>query len=229
MNKNYEFFFTGQSPFSNWNEGEFNLYDETFHCGEQAMMWIKAQIFGDLDKAESIVSVYNPDRIMMKDINNNLNNNFNDLAKDHLSYNEINDFIKKTNKPKIIKKMGREVGGFDQDIWDEIKTRVMYMVIKGKFSTNGYYKTALENTGSKIMVEASPYDKVWGIGLSAEKAKNIPENQWPGQNLLGKMMTKYKQDVENNNVKNFSLDNLLQIGIKKKISLSSNKNNSMSP
>lgn len=46
----------------------------------------------------------------------------------------------------------------------------------------------LLETSDKTIVEASPYDKIWGIGLKKEAAVKIPEAQWPGENLLGKAL-----------------------------------------
>jgi hypothetical protein len=67
-----------------------------------------------------------------------------------------------------------------------------------------------------------------GCGLSEEKAKRIPESQWPGKNLHGKVITKYKNDIFNNDVKDFSLDEILGFGIKNKQKVMAKKEKSQS-
>lgn len=53
----YTFFCRSSSPFSNWNQNgeKFELYGQYFNCAEQAMMWCKAWLFGDMDKAKEIL------------------------------------------------------------------------------------------------------------------------------------------------------------------------------
>jgi ribA/ribD-fused uncharacterized protein len=52
------------------------------------------------------------------------------------------------------------------------------------------------NTGNAILVEASPYDTVWGIGLDEVTAKVTPVNEWKGTNWLGEVLTQLKLDLE---------------------------------
>ena len=56
---------------------------------------------------------------------------------------------------------------------------------KAKFSQNPDLKEFLLSTGDAILVEASPYDKIWGIGLDKEQAMKGTVEQWQGENLLG--------------------------------------------
>ena len=177
----YTFFFRPQSPFSNWNQnGEtFTLYGQTFNCGEQAIMWCKAWLFGDMEKASEI------------------------LASEY---------------PKEQKALGREVGGYDEIMWKAMRMQVVYMVLKAKFTQSDYYKTKLLETGVSKMVEASPYDKIYGIGLSEEKARMVPENQWPGKNLLGRLMTKLKKEMILGEAhKHFELQDILDLGVEAKV------------
>ena len=186
----YTFYFREHSIFSNWNtEHSFELFDQKFNCGEQAMMWSKAMIFGDKEKAEEIMQ---------------------------------------ETDPREQKKKGKEVSGFDEDIWKGARTPLMYMIFKAKFSQNEEAYGPLIQSKNTIMVEASPYDKIWGCGLSEEKAKRTPESQWPGKNLHGKVMTKYKNDIFNNDVKDFSLDEILGFGIKNKQKVMAKKEKSQS-
>ena len=56
---------------------------------------------------------------------------------------------------------------------------------KAKFGQNADLKAFLLSTGDALLAEASPYDKIWGIGLSREQAMNGTVEQWQGENLLG--------------------------------------------
>ena len=93
-----------------------------------------------------------------------------------------------SNDPKDIKAMGRKIRNFNEKKWDKYKLNI---VIKGnrlKFGQNPDLMKILLKTGNKMIVEASPYDKIWGIGLNASDAIKTPVEQWPGQNLLGKAL-----------------------------------------
>ncbi|WP_262367609.1 NADAR family protein [Campylobacter concisus] len=87
--------------------------------------------------------------------------------------------------PAQMKALGRQVRGFDAKVWDEIKFGVVLNASYLKFSQNAPLRDFLLQTGSKVLVEGSPVDKIWGIGLAAsdENAKN--PMKWYGQNLLG--------------------------------------------
>lgn len=90
--------------------------------------------------------------------------------------------IMKASHPNEFKSLGRKISGFDEKIWDRHKTDI---VIKGniaKFSQNENLKEFLLGTNSRILVEASPYDKIWGIGT---KSYCENPNLWEGENLLG--------------------------------------------
>ncbi len=93
--------------------------------------------------------------------------------------------IIKAVKPGEVKELGRQIGDFKEVIWNEQKYEI---VMKGniqKFSQNTKLKDYLITTGDRILVEASPVDEIWGIGL-AQDAKMIDNpNTWKGQNLLG--------------------------------------------
>ena len=87
--------------------------------------------------------------------------------------------------PEKAKAMGRQVQPFNEEIWT---LKRMGIVIRGnlhKFTQNKNLRQFLINTKDKILVEASPYDKIWGIGLKDddERAKN--PKCWEGLNLLG--------------------------------------------
>lgn len=93
--------------------------------------------------------------------------------------------------PANYKALGRKVKGFDDTNWDIHKFPIMYDANYYKFAdpANADLKRWLINTGDAILVEASPYDKIWGIGISEQEA-NISQNvvSWRGENLLGEAL-----------------------------------------
>lgn len=89
--------------------------------------------------------------------------------------------------PAQIKKAGRLVKGFDDKLWSPVKVVIMDEVISRK-AENTSFGEYLDNTQGVIFVEASPYDRVWGIGLSRYDAIRTQESLWPGKNLLGKIV-----------------------------------------
>ncbi len=96
--------------------------------------------------------------------------------------------IMNTTDPAKIKNFGRLVKNFDQKKWNECKFEIVVNGNRCKFTQNPILMKQLLSTGDRIIVEASPYDKIWGIGLSASNAVSTPMNKWPGQNLLGKAL-----------------------------------------
>lgn len=87
--------------------------------------------------------------------------------------------------PKEAKELGRMVSGFDQTLWEKERYEIVKKGNKLKFEQNKDLKDLLISTGDAIIVEASPFDKIWGIGMD-ENHKDVrnPE-KWQGLNLLG--------------------------------------------
>lgn len=98
---------------------------------------------------------------------------------------EILNKILQTADPKEIKALGRLVKGYQESVWLEHRFNIVVQGNLAKFSQNEDLKQFLLNTKDRILVEASPYDKIWGIGLSADDEKAEKPLQWKGLNLLG--------------------------------------------
>ncbi|MEW7291737.1 NADAR family protein [Aquimarina sp. 2304DJ70-9] len=89
------------------------------------------------------------------------------------------------NHPMEAKQLGRKVKKFDPQTWDEHKYEIVKEGSLYKFSQHEDLKEFLLNTKNRIIVEASPRDRIWGIGMSQNNEKAQNPNLWRGQNLLG--------------------------------------------
>jgi len=88
-------------------------------------------------------------------------------------------------KPGEVKAIGREVPGFNQNLWEQHRFEIVVKANLAKFSQNKVLAEFLLNTGDRILVEASPVDKIWGIGLAQDNPASENPNNWKGPNLLG--------------------------------------------
>ncbi|MXN92831.1 DUF1768 domain-containing protein [Flavobacterium sp. Sd200] len=98
---------------------------------------------------------------------------------------EIMEKIISCKSPAEAKKLGREVKNYDEEQWLKCRFEI---VVKGnyyKFSQNQSLKDFLLNTGNRVIVEASPVDAIWGIGLAADNPDCYNPEKWRGDNLLG--------------------------------------------
>lgn len=105
--------------------------------------------------------------------------------------------ILKESSPKKVKQLGREVRGFKDKEWRRNRERIVYEGNYMKFTQNPDLHEKLLSTGDSVLVEASPVDKIWGIGLRASdpKARNI--STWKGLNLLGRILMTVRNDIKN--------------------------------
>ncbi|MES1224138.1 MAG: NADAR family protein [Bacteroidota bacterium] len=113
--------------------------------------------------------------------------------------NKIVKEILATEKPAVAKELGRKVSNFDAEKWNASSYKIVVEGNKQKFSQNEKLKTFLLHTGSKVLVEASPADAVWGIGLSQSDADALNPLTWKGNNLLGFALMEVRNFLNNNN------------------------------
>lgn len=99
--------------------------------------------------------------------------------------NEVLEKIHACASPAEAKKLGREVRNYDDALWLENRYAIVKEGNYHKFSQDAALKDFLLNTGSRIIVEASPVDDIWGIGLPADNPKAANPATWRGLNLLG--------------------------------------------
>jgi hypothetical protein len=87
--------------------------------------------------------------------------------------------------PAEAKALGRRVRGFDEQTWERSRFALVVAASTAKFGQNPDLGTYLAETGDAVLVEASPVDRIWGIGLAAGDPRALQPAHWNGLNLLG--------------------------------------------
>jgi hypothetical protein len=94
--------------------------------------------------------------------------------------------------PKQAKDLGRGIADFDDQRWVEHRYQIVVAGNLGKFAQNPDERDFLLKTGDRMLVEASPVDAVWGIGLAADDPRAQDPATWLGQNLLGRALVEVR-------------------------------------
>ncbi len=87
--------------------------------------------------------------------------------------------------PSAAKNAGRLVQGFDEEVWRRERFGIVVEGSVHKFAAHGELRSFLLGTGDRVLVEASPVDRVWGTGLAADAEGASDPVRWRGPNLLG--------------------------------------------
>ncbi len=140
------FFCDTSSVFCNWYPCNFKHEGYQFNCAEQAMMFAKANFFGDYETGKRIM-----ESVM----------------------------------PSEQKYLGRQVRNYDDAKWAEVRLQIVTDILWSLYVQHPEHAAYLLKTGDKTIVEASPYDSIWGIGLSEGEYCASIRSRWEGQNLLG--------------------------------------------
>jgi ribA/ribD-fused uncharacterized protein len=121
------------------------------------------------------------------------------MAQKALLFNDNDAFnqIMQCTKPYNMKQAGRKVKNFSDSIWLQHRNKILQDGLYAKFSQNANLRNKLLNTGNKTLVEASPYDKIYGVGLGENDEKILDENNWKGQNLLGYTLMNVRNLIAN--------------------------------
>ncbi|MCP2251026.1 NADAR family protein [Lentzea aerocolonigenes] len=90
--------------------------------------------------------------------------------------------------PAEAKALGRQVSGFSDAEWVSARLEIVVDGNLAKFGQDPALRSYLLGTGSRILVEASPQDRVWGIGLVASDPRAADPSTWLGLNLLGEAL-----------------------------------------
>jgi len=109
------------------------------------------------------------------------------MAQKALLFNDAEMFAKIINseKPGEAKELGRQVSGFNDMVWNDKRYEIVKEGNINKFSQNKELGEYLLQTGNRILVETSPVDLIWGIGLTKESEHIANLSAWRGLNLLG--------------------------------------------
>ncbi len=92
--------------------------------------------------------------------------------------------------PRQAKELGRGVRGFDQRRWEASRSEIVLAGSVAKFGQHPALRRFLLDTGDRVLVEASPVDRVWGIGLAKDHPDTADPARWRGLNLLGFALTR---------------------------------------
>lgn len=103
--------------------------------------------------------------------------------------------ILKEKDPKKQKALGRQVKNFDAGKWMSVCQDVMVPALVSKFSQDQYALEVLLSTGDATIVEASPVDNIWGIGLAADDPDAQIPGRWRGKNYLGKVLMRTRDEL----------------------------------
>ena len=149
----------------NWYPSPFTVDSKNFINSEHYFMWKKVMLFEPTREAE-ILSATDPKT--MKDIGRR--------AEELL--------LLQARQCRLDR--SQSVKNYDDKIWDEKRYEIMKEALFHKFSQNPKLLNNLLWTGDAQLVEASPFDRIWGIGITAVEA--LMDKPWRGQNLLGKAL-----------------------------------------
>lgn len=125
------------------------------------------------------------------------------MAKKALLFNDLETYEKIMNEknPSKQQSLGREVKNFNKLQWDASCTSIVYQGNMYKFEQNPELLKILLDTKNTILVEASPYDIIWGVGLGENNSLISDEKNWKGQNLLGYTLTILRDNYFLKNIK----------------------------
>ncbi len=166
MSEVEEFTFFWNGPFSQWEPSYFEIEGIEYNCAEQYMMAEKARLFGDY---------------------------------------ETLDMIMDTDVPGTQKALGRQVSCFSTEIWEDDEDtengrpycwNVVWRGNMAKFGQNSHLWNFLLATDGTTLVEASPNDHIWGIGLPEGHPGCYSRDSWRGRNWLGDVLTNVRERLK---------------------------------
>jgi ribA/ribD-fused uncharacterized protein len=110
---------------------------------------------------------------------------------------EVFEKILQCKTPAEAKKLGRAVRNYKDDVWLENRFDIVKEGNFHKFNQNEALKTFLLNTNDRVIVEASPVDPIWGIGLALDDPSVNDPSEWKGLNLLRFALMEVRDTLKN--------------------------------
>lgn len=108
---------------------------------------------------------------------------------------KIAETIMSSKHPMNQKALGRKVEGFDLSRWEQFAREIVWQGNYYKFTQNIPLYDILMSTGDKLLVEASPTDTIWGIGLDENNPLIHDRSNWRGTNWLGEVLTSLRDSL----------------------------------
>ena len=105
------------------------------------------------------------------------------------------DLILEAQNPQDQKRLGRMVKGFNQKIWESKAREIVRRGSVAKFSQNPGLLSALARSAGTTLVEASPFDHIWGIALAENDPRALSRSTWRGTNWLGEVLTSVRREL----------------------------------
>ncbi|MGW6119031.1 NADAR family protein [Nocardia sp. NPDC055165] len=103
--------------------------------------------------------------------------------------------ILEVGHPSQAKKLGRQIRDFDEDIWERTRFDIVVAGSVAKFGQDAALREYLVGTGARVLVEASPVDRIWGIGMAADDSGALDPVRWKGLNLLGFALMRARDEL----------------------------------
>ncbi|KIV97454.1 hypothetical protein PV10_01205 [Exophiala mesophila] len=166
------------------------IRNHEFNCGEQAMMALKAWLFEDNETLKADATSHGDKlKFMMSTISN-------PAEYESLDALQTPPVIDKTRQsflvnilhassPKAQKALGRQVPNFNGSVWQKAAAEIVTCTSIARAEADEELRSWYVKAGSRRFVEASPVDRIWGIGLKWDNPLADDESKWRGKNLLG--------------------------------------------
>lgn len=108
---------------------------------------------------------------------------------------EIAAKILTSREPRQQKQLGRQVRQFDREVWEQQARPIVYEGNYAKFTQNKDLLQTLLATSGTTLVEASPTDRIWGVGLEEDDPRILSRSTWRGTNWLGEVLTELRENL----------------------------------
>ena len=119
------------------------------------------------------------------------------MAKKALLFGDLDSYRleMETVLPAECKALGRLIKGFDPTVWDPCREEIVYNANLAKFTQHPDLAALLKATGNAVLAEANPVDAIWGIALAPDDPLAADPANWQGQNLLGKILMRIREEL----------------------------------